>query len=34
MKEAEEQNPVLVLYQRWISNAFDTFESLTYRLKF
>ncbi len=30
MKEAEEQNPVLVLYQRWISNASDIFESLTY----
>ena len=33
MKEAEEQDPVLVLYQRWISNSSDTYESLTYRHK-
>ncbi len=33
MKEAEQQDPVLVLYQRWISNSSDTFESLTYRHK-
>lgn len=33
MKEAEEQDPVLVLYQRWISNSSDTQESLTYRHK-
>jgi len=32
-KEAEEQDPVLVLYQRWISNSSDTMESLTYRHK-
>ncbi len=31
MKEAEEQDPVLVLYQRWISNSSDTAESLKYR---
>ena len=33
LKEAEEQNPVLVLYQRWISNSSDTQESLSYRHK-
>ncbi len=33
MKEAEQQDPVLVLYQRWISNSSDTSESLTYRHK-
>ncbi len=33
MKEAEEQDPVLVLYQRWISNSSDTYESLSYRHK-
>lgn len=33
MREAEEQDPVLVLYQRWISNSSDTYESLTYRHK-
>jgi len=33
MKQAEDQNPVLVLYQRWISNSSDTLESLTYRHK-
>lgn len=33
MKEAEEQDSVLVLYQRWISNSSDTYESLTYRHK-
>ncbi|MBQ9266953.1 MAG: DUF262 domain-containing protein [Clostridia bacterium] len=32
-KEAEDQNPVLVLYQRWISNSSDTVDSLTYRHK-
>lgn len=32
-KEAEEQDPVLVLYQRWISNSSDTAESLYYRHK-
>ena len=32
-KEAEEQDSVLVLYQRWISNSSDTFESLSYRHK-
>lgn len=33
LKEAEEQDPVLVLYQRWISNSSDTMESLSYRHK-
>ena len=33
MKEAEDQDPVLVLYQRWISNSSDTLDSLTYRHK-
>lgn len=32
-KEAEKQSPILVLYQRWISNSSDTYESLTYRHK-
>ena len=32
-KEAENQDPVLVLYQRWISNSSDTTESLEYRHK-
>jgi len=32
-KEAEQQDPVLVLYQRWISNSSDTYESLSYRHK-
>lgn len=32
-KEAEDQDPVLVIYQRWISNSSDTLESLTYRHK-
>lgn len=31
MKVAEEQDPVLIIYQRWISNSSDTQESLTYR---
>lgn len=33
LKEAEKQDPVLVLYQRWISNSSDSIESLTYRHK-
>lgn len=33
MKIAEEQDPILVLYQRWISNSSDTLDSLTYRHK-
>ncbi len=33
LKEAEEQDPVLVLYQRWISNSSDTMDSLSYRHK-
>lgn len=32
-KEPEHQDPVLVLYQRWISNSSDTTDSLNYRHK-
>lgn len=32
-KEPESQDPVLVLYQRWISNSSDTIDSLNYRHK-
>lgn len=32
-KPAEEQNPVLVMYQNWISQSSDTSESLEYRHK-
>ena len=33
LKEAEEQDPVLIQYQRWISNSSDTTESLSFRHK-
>jgi len=32
-KEPEHQDPVLILYQRWISNSSDTTDSLNYRHK-